>query len=41
MDKDAVNYQFKQMVAKNYIYKVDEVGYQKYEFKNVVPIMSS
>lgn len=40
MNKDQIKYQFNQMVKKNLIYTLDNIdGYQKYEFKNIIPMM--
>ena len=40
MNKDQIKYQFNQMVKKNLIYTLENIdGYQKYEFKNIIPMM--
>ena len=39
MNSEQIKYQFKQMVKKNLIYKLDKMdGYQKFEFKNISSI---
>jgi hypothetical protein len=40
MNKDQIKYQFNQMVKKKLIYTLETIdGYQKYEFKNIIPMM--
>jgi hypothetical protein len=40
MNKDQIKYQFNQMVKKKLIYTLENIdGYQKYEFKNIIPMM--
>ena len=40
MNKDQIKYQFNQMVRKKLIYTLENIdGYQKYEFKNIIPMM--
>mgnify|MGYP000719182248 CR=1 FL=1 len=40
LNKDQIKYQFNQMVKKNLIYTLENIdGYQKYEFKNIIPMM--